>query len=99
MVERVSSHFYYDEEYVLDHSFPWLKRKFGQADRELYDRRRLQSEETTRGVMAAISGLFGGENSQIENILLPDYDDFKQNKQSANNDKYVSGEWWKNKSS
>lgn len=94
MLEVVSSHFGYTEEYVLDRTLPWLKRKYQQASREKYEQRQIISEETMRGVLAAVTNLFGGKN--VEKILLPAYEeDTNENTQKA--DEWVTTQWWKPK--
>ncbi|MCQ2010543.1 hypothetical protein NOM01_11000 [Sporolactobacillus sp. STSJ-5] len=93
MVERVSSHFRYTEEYVINHTFHWLKRKCEQANREQYEHRQMTSEETMRGVLAAISGMFG--ESHPEKMLLPDYEDNRTQEEDTGD--WVTGQWWKPK--
>jgi hypothetical protein len=92
MIERVSSHFRYTEEYVLDHTFHWLKRKCEQVSREQYERRQMTSEEMMRGVIAAISGVFGESNP--EKMLLPDYEDQTQEESTGD---WITGQWWNSK--
>lgn len=94
MLEVVSSHFRYTEEYVLDKTLPWLKRKFRQASREKYEQRQIVSEETMRGVLAAVTNLFGGKN--VEKILLPEYEE-KTHETTQPADEWVTTQWWKPK--
>nr|DAL87885.1 MAG TPA: hypothetical protein [Caudoviricetes sp.] len=97
MIERVSSHFRYTEEYVLDHTFGWLKRKCLQADREQYERRKMLSDETMRGTIAALSAALGGKHAEKE--LLPEYEQVMQqdHKQAESKSEWVTGQWWKQK--
>lgn len=95
MIETVSSHFNYSEEYVLKHSFPWLKRKFKQADREDYEERKERSDESMRGVMAALSAMFGGKESDIEGILHPPYEKLVKQENIQPEETWNIAQWWK----
>lgn len=94
MIEHVSSHFRYTEEYVLDHSFQWLQRKFAQADREEYERTKSQSDEMMRGVVAALSIVFGGKSDDVQKVLLPPYGKHRENAQPPNGN-WRQDQWWK----
>ncbi len=100
MIERVSSHFRYTEEYVLDKTFNWLKRKYRQADKEIYEQRQVISEETMRGLLAAVTGIFGGKNANIEDMLLKPYDELaeQEHTQETSRTQFVEGQWWKKSS-
>jgi hypothetical protein len=49
-----------------------------------------------RGVLAALSQVFGGKDNEVDKIMLPPYEEFV--KQYQNNQQetgeWVTGQWW-----
>lgn len=95
----VSSHFGYTEDYVLHKTPFWLNRKFKQADREMYENRRMQADGIQRGITIVLDVVFN--NGKEADKIMPSYEEalkrLQEHKEENNKDKFVTTMWWKPK--
>lgn len=90
-IEVVASHFRYTEEYVLQHSPHWLKRKFKQAQKEKKEANQRRIIEGAQSLFIVLDSVFN-QGKGIESILSPAEEERKEAVASA---EYVAKTWWK----
>lgn len=95
-MEKVSSHFYYTEEYCFGKSFPWLQRKFKQADKEQWESQRRQMDTMTRSIMLIVDNMFN-DGKGSKDLIMPAYDEAIQqdNEQQEQQGDFIQTTWWK----
>lgn len=81
-IDEVSAHFSYTDEYIMDHSIPWLKRKYIFATNKQRDNLVEQQTVTFKAIQAVVSS-FMGSKVNLEEILIP-------NREPSESEKYLS---------
>lgn len=94
-IEFVSSHFGYLEDYVLEKTPEWIKRKYMQAAREKHEQHRVRILESFKGLSLMVDS-FANKGKGADSILPPPFDEAVKEKQKKveENDEYLAGEWW-----
>lgn len=94
-IEIVSSHFGYTEEYVLDRTPEWIRRKYVQAAKEKHEAHRMNVLESFKGIALMIDSV-ANKGKSYDKIMPPPFDEFMdqlQEKKESKNE-YIEGEWW-----
>ncbi|MEN3781498.1 hypothetical protein [Priestia megaterium] len=95
MIETISSHFNYTEEYVLDHSLDWVFRKYSQAHREMWEQSTIRTQEGFKSLMLVFDSLMN-KGKNFDAILPPTYEKAMElaSDQKEQESEFVKGEWW-----
>jgi translation initiation factor 2 beta subunit (eIF-2beta)/eIF-5 len=109
-VDEVADHFNYTDEYIMDHSLSWLKRKYSFAMNKQKDRL-VQSQRSTFSAIQAVVSSFMGSKVNIDEILIPQREPSEAEKHltelleslkegntkvsGVNEEGFVVDEWWK----
>ncbi|HDX9512078.1 TPA: hypothetical protein ROY06_005452 [Bacillus cereus] len=95
-VSFVAAHYSYNEEYVLDHTPDWIRRKYNDALKQKYQNYR----ETVYGQFQSLL-LFAdqllNEGKNFNEILPPTPEEIQKEEieQTQENSKFTQGTWWK----
>lgn len=95
MIELVSSHFQYTEEYVLDHSLDWVFRKYQQALKEQWERSTVRTQEGFKSLLLLFDSLMN-KGKNYEDILPSSYEKAMEqwSGQQEEESEFVKGQWW-----
>lgn len=90
------------EEYILDQTFGWLKRKYEWGSKREYDARRAKQYDTRAAILDSIDLLIGqlfGSDDHKSMLLKPYEEAIKGAKakltENANNEGVDTSQWWK----
>lgn len=80
----------------MEHTFPWLTRKYEQATREQYEKTTLSILEGYKSLVLLVDTVFN-KGKNFNRIIPPSYEEaLKQNNEKKENvSQFVAGQWWK----
>lgn len=98
MIESVSSHFNYSEEYVISHSIDWVFRKQQQANREQWEQSTIRTQEGYKSLLLLVDSVFN-KGKNFNDILPSSFEEalqsVKDEDTQSENSPFVQGQWWK----
>lgn len=78
----------------MDHSLSWLNRKFKQAAKERWDQSSVNVMEGYKSLLLLIDSAFN-KGKDFDKILPSSYENAIEQQSEYKEEKFVSGQWWK----
>ena len=95
-IETVSKHFGYTEEYVMEHTPAWIRRKFEQSQREQFSEHQRQVFAGFQSLLLLLDGAFN-KGKDFNKIMPPSLEEAMklEQQQKIAQESYIAGIWWK----